>query len=1826
MLKLHFLKNFAAKTVFASLAFLAVWLFVFATQAKADSLPISSVSRINEEDGRAEISFEPQAEPYYLLVFHENALGNFEQVYLEEIADPSLGTAHFAVPNFGEIRAEEIRHYYFAIIPRGDYEDYTDNLIVKNQALDGENLKIEWTRADITTGYFYLYKQALSRSLSIKDVKATNSTNPSTPYLAKAGQDITVTFKLNTLNVAISNLNMANSNSEILGLNPGLSFVSTGVADAQGFYTHTVTATLSPIAQAEGFYQGINFSFDIVFDCYGVPQITTIDQASPLVNQDAPLGESLSQYAPVPTADIVTEVSVSSLLQGDDVFSLGDTVHLTYEYAVGASNYSFSVSSLKINDITVDPQTYIGLTDNGVSFVIKPSYGLDANDELSLITLVVQDIFGETHHLNMSNGSSFKYVPPTSSPTYELDVSEGYESAAGIQKHIGVFSGTQITYTLKTNNNLVLSTYVLSLNTSGSAQPNMELGLELLVDENGLAIETADGKYTYSKSIVIEDTFFGGLSQDKTINVVKITKNGTNVNLTTSFAKKVIYYSKMQFEKVKYQVLKSKISNTMGPDADNKFYAVNWDCIFFEINLTQPMSSSSSITVAGITGKMVPAQDFERHLQKVGALSTSNGLILSLNADGKILRGLFMMPKIDIAPEHEKQLDVTVSANYAQLEGAAIEISTAEADDLKEPANVNKLIYWNPIDANNFGFSMSTNSLLASGYVTKGDEIALSYSGITAHSVYAVKAGNREILLNTQESQLAGQYTFALSESNEEGYTSASKIMLSLTFANEAGKQYKIMLSGTRSLIYVLRSSQEIDHLELGFDPQTKPSSPLPAHYALHKNSNVTFTFTSNDIYQRNYSIVIKHPSGENTQTLSANFGQPIEGEPINGYKYTYTISAGQMQAFADLEELILELSYEKTPEDRENIQFTDNLEGLKLIYYADFDIKDVRVSYHNGQNPNWEPTDNFAYIKDGELIRIEMLFNHSLGANGQTLVRPEAAAISSYATEVAKTQLEEFISRPWSYKSNMGMQFYLDTTDVLNDTLVCLYRVPKPGDENYEQHKLSFQRSNENDPVEMDEVPLNIYVGTERLQVPGNVSIIYAPKRDLPGNEEEQRDYHQIIYWAPLEIWRPSATLFNGGENPPIDDLGDEKYSIVKDGQQLRVTFTTKHPVITSEIKSTILPSGTITSQKQEMQLNFTQQIIDEEWYVYTAIFNMGQEPTANFADQTIIKFSWQITDARGGKNKSAIRDEEHSSWAIYYKPLVISEITILTSNKKDETMFCKDEDTITVSFMANHFAMLDGQSIVNKEGQHTPLRRRHVLPVKYSFSYKVENGDIKDLAFATFAFMVSDLAGDNLEFSHNSPGVINQIKYYAPLEFSAAIASSNPRPEYAKNEDTITISTKTNHEAQSLDFRLGSREIGDNQSYRENPVVSYRIPANEQALYEGEMFFSVRLEDPAGNYEVVSESQQNSKDAKDATEASKVIYDRTAPEVKILPGFSGFSKDDVGFTFMYTDMYLDMQSLSCLLNQRQRIGVFGETQTSYSHNVKLSEEGKYVINARAMDMAGNEMEFDATCHLIIDKTSPIIKMELKRNTFKVGFTLDNITDIEETYLGNLICTVTDNAGVQDWALDLPIEDEGKKTVFTMARDMAGNTSTPIIYDIFIDGTAPQPFVKNSDTGELLLPLGENFFVGTAAKMSLSLAPIFMGDESPDQFTSLKLVDESGNLVFDFLEKPNEEQSYTYKFKDFGRYSLLVAAKDSVGNITEPLLYTIEFREKYILEILLEKTPMASWLPIGYINNTVFFALCAALAIVSAVLVTALVKYRIKKKKYMAQEYVVID
>lgn len=1774
-------KPFAGKISAAAVLILLVSLFTFSMPAVASSINIEIDTDSVNEDETVYVSFPGQNESIRFFVYEQTGEDEYTEIYASTIASPEDYIEEYHVQDFLKVLGGDSLVLYFAAVPESELEGFDDDNNNLETVLNGGVLTTSWDKPDASTGEFTFEDVSLVRDIIVRDVTAVNS-SPSapSPYAVTEDDEVEITFFCNAGTIEISASSLEDADN--------ITWTPSGTRDSEGFESVTGVAKVPKKDVADNSSGILKFDFTV----NGI----YVDQDSELVNADQP-DETLTYYAPLNEDDLIANIFVDTQLE-DGYVTVGDTI--TLEYGEIERDFYFTVKELRIGS-----QAVTTFEEDGISVSFEMISNAKITD-LSALSLKITDEVGGEYTLSIINGEDYQYIEPPSKEENTISITGDMEYSAAPSKHYAVFSDSIVTYSLHTNNIYANMQYQLEIKIGDDEYKTIDMVRAKNASGEMLG-DPVDG-YKFTADLDMRDV--ENIIHGDKIAINRILRGEDEVAdigydnslKTTDF----IYYSPLKFASIDISVDDSTISNTPGADADGKVYAVYGDCVFFEAELNQQVNDDDSfeISIAKYKGEKVSITEIEEYLDDISSFDEAGKLIYSLDSAAAKVTGLFRFPKLSGGSySAEISAAIEITATPYSLEEKEYTIASNKPKYVAEDADpYHKLFYWNPVNPDLFSIYMETNSSLEKAYIHAGDSVSIFYEGITASYIERLEAGERVIDYTDPKPGISGNHKFNLTKDNTEEYLNNERISILFYVANDAGKIYPVELPKNKSYRYVIPPIEEENRLSVKFYGTHYINDEAPGYYAVTHKSSLGFTFSSNYIFIEDYTLTLTTDSGASFD-VPLSLDDSFSNSPITGYTYTGFARVEDFEALKDYNRIKITIK-----RNSKSINFTDNLNGADIIYFGDFYLTGMQVSYPaSGGELLWEPEDEYAYVIDNDFIVITLTFNHSLIPKETVLQMDNLTGVQK-----SKAVLTDYIKYPYRYKQEMQLTYYFDETNYKNDTIVCLFRMPSRSDKNYDEQRLSFQ-SNGSAYADVDNVPFEISMKSVRHAVPDEDVIVDTGDYEAKKQNEKEL-YHKMVYWAPLDVWNPEIELINlAADVPlPIDDLSEETYVIVRDGQDIRVSFVTKHPIVIDDIITKYS-----TTDSPQIALTYTETLLEQTRFLYTAAFTIGTSPLSNMDDLTIIRLLWEVNDIRGQANKRNINYSRETKWAIYYKPLEITEVTISSSNMKDGTQYCKDEDTITVEFVANHYVMLES-SIIGKSIETEDTRNRRQQ--EFSFLYKLENGDLEDLADVEFSFEVEDLAGDTFEFTEASDGVINKLMYYAPMEVTADIESSNSNPVYARNGDTVTVSTTTNHEAQTLDFRLGSREIGDNDIYREDPSVSYRIPENEETLNEGDLFFSVRVEDPAGNYELVNET------APEGEEGTKVTYDRTPPEIRILPGFNGYTNQDVSFTFVFNDMHLDLSTLSCRLNGAQRIRHPGGTETSYSHDVALTEEGEYYVQATVSDMAGNEMEFEAVCHLIIDKTEPVILLDLKPNTFKAGFTLEKIINIEEDNLGEIVCTITDNEGVREWDFNTPIEDEGKKTIYAMARDMAGNTSTPIIYDVFIDATAPLPQVTNSANGEALKPQGKNVLVGSSASVGISLAPIHMGDEKPDKFTTLQIVDANGKLLFDFLASDVQEHKFTYKLPDFGTYTLLAAAVDDVGNTEGPLLYVIEFREKYFLERMLENTPLSQIKFIQRITDLMFVGICLLFVSTLAGLAMLIAHKRKKRQEYMEQDYVIID
>jgi hypothetical protein len=679
-------------------------------------------------------------------------------------------------------------------------------------------------------------------------------------------------------------------------------------------------------------------------------------------------------------------------------------------------------------------------------------------------------------------------------------------------------------------------------------------------------------------------------------------------------------------------------------------------------------------------------------------------------------------------------------------------------------------------------------------------------------------------------------------------------------------------------------------------------------------------------------------------------------------------------------------------------------------------------------------------------------------------------------------------------------------------------------------------------------------YLGKEN----DTIKIEYIRFSDIVGNEttcsisNEPSFTSQISYYAPINDGFTLTQFSSNNENKNI-----KQPTLAKVGNTLTLSFKTTHPVIITDMLFEGKAAKSINSQ---------------DGMNWIAVYDVG-----GFSkDRSNISFTFTITDL-AGNDKVAKTEVDAPNSIEYYAPIVVTDLKIITDNKNDGTKYAKDGDNISITFKTNHETTVSNTKVVNKVigSENIKASKDKDIAEAWLINYNIKNGDINDLEDLSFSFDVDDKAGNTtVSKKSTDTDVANQIKYFKPITAVTSIKSDEAETTYAKNGTEVVADIQANHNVKASSANIFSRpgEVLGNDSMKLS--VQYKIPENEGSLPEGNVPLSVAITDLAGNDLNINETNDPAK--------TKVIYDRTKPELFVKPNFSGFTNKGVQYDFVYNDKNLSASGVSLDINGSEQINDEDRKAISgaqsYTKSIKLDKEGEYDIKPEAMDLAENKYEDNSNINIVIDKTNPKVTTtkinQKKPMTFKKGLILSKLFNIEEEYVQDIICRVTDKNGSQDWDVDDPIETEGRKTIYLLVTDKAGNSSQALTYDIYIDGTAPKVKVEE-DNSKRLLGIGSNEPIISKAQLNISLEKLEIGNEEPDKFTKLQLVDSNGNVVKDLLKYGAQSNGvYTLDVKDYGDYKLIAEATDNAlsykdndnGNKTGTLKYNFTIKEKSIV------------------------------------------------------------
>ena len=579
-------------------------------------------------------------------------------------------------------------------------------------------------------------------------------------------------------------------------------------------------------------------------------------------------------------------------------------------------------------------------------------------------------------------------------------------------------------------------------------------------------------------------------------------------------------------------------------------------------------------------------------------------------------------------------------------------------------------------------------------------------------------------------------------------------------------------------------------------------------------------------------------------------------------------------------------------------------------------------------------------------------------------------------------------------------------------------------------------------------------------------------------------------------------------------------------------------------------------------------------------------------------VKATYQLKDAAGN-----IADNEvilHSEIE-YYAPIKQENVVITckSDNTIDPTKYAKPNNKLIFNAKADSSKGLSEQhdltfyvKIVSEKLTGLIVDdKSHQTPEIKDEQYK------EDVADVLYSISVSDAAGQSFAIQQINSG----IKYYAPIRLANEAYSSNENNNhYARNGSKLNFTARVSHKVTASEVYADQKRTFAATTVDDETTYLSFVFSDVTELSNGDVSPRFILKDDAGNSLYY------------ASNYPFIEFDSISPSVSITPKLNGFLNVSFSCTAKFEDKNLYPEGMKFDYHKEKgnetisamNTEDFAENDSEFQQSLSLSEEGTYKISASVTDKAGNYAS-DSGMTVTIDKTSPkLTQINIESDTvpiFKKGYIINDYLQIDEDSIKELICKLSDNSGTVDWDIKSPIETEGKKTISIMVTDMAGNIGK-IDFEIFIDATEPKPVVKDSVSNQELTPEKENKFT-ESLNLSILLDSPHFANMIDDEFTTLKLLDADGNEIYNFITKDGAKQEYTYRLSDYGKYILVVEAKDHAigkdgddGNVYGPVNYYITFTDGSILDTFSYNPilfySLLSLLAIALIGGSVFFIL----------------------------------
>jgi len=819
--------------------------------------------------------------------------------------------------------------------------------------------------------------------------------------------------------------------------------------------------------------------------------------------------------------------------------------------------------------------------------------------------------------------------------------------------------------------------------------------------------------------------------------------------------------------------------------------------------------------------------------------------------------------------------------------------------------------------------------------------------------------------------------------------------------------------------------------------------------------------------------------------------------------------------------------------------------------------------------------SDSYVFSDDNQIISFDIKLDDDAGnkscqknEHSYDTDLDEVSQVIYYAP--LQTSITNISIKSDNIKSNLVKNNDIVTVNFTAGHPVDLHNVKIAGknaqissEDNDRMHWTISYRINNNNIPDNTAIPFEMFISDES----GNG---VSSNNEYTFKKDNTNTMSKVTYYAPIEI----KTL------QMISDNQVSGQYVARNGNNITLQFQTTHPVNIREMK--------IAGKKAEFSSE------NNDRMHWTVSYTVSDGDTA---DNDKIKLYFVTGDDAGNADVESNENRD----IIYYAPIVISDVTFSSDNAKNGNAYAKDGDTITVNFTSNHDVQTSGVLVSGKPADISSYNDG--IKEIHTITYRLNNGDCIDQSDVTFNFRADDIAGNDpvINTDYNAQGV---IRYYAPLTQKTVISGSGKNKKFIRNGDTVTVSVNTNHEAFFTSSQIFSRTASTNGNNTSGLSANIVIPLNENELQEGNVTFDYSIADVAGN--VIERVK---------TAESGVVYDKSLPDVTLMPKMSGFMSKEVKYTVTFSDVNLDADTVSFIINGEEQINdddrqMIRNGVNTYSKDITVDTPDKteksFTVSATAKDKAGNQCIKNPASGVTIDKLSPKVKINLEDiiikegrvvstpRVFEKGIVLADLFTIDENNIQTIDCIIDDVTGIYPWNIKKPIMTDGKKIISLQVKDFAGNQSSEIIYTLLIDGMEPKIIVEEDHSKKMLTLLDQGKTFKSETMFKISLSDMAIGDETPDYIKSAYLRTPDGEKI-DILDT---ESPYTIDFqmlsnkgyKD-GDYALLINATDVKGNETGETKFTFTFKNQNFIQKLFSN-PAFCGITIGLLIMAVFLTL----------------------------------